>query len=281
MTGKPWYRNWYKEWWGIFLIIFIFLYLSYDLVNVINIYNQQKTKDQLKEPQSKLIEEPQNRPIDVLRPMAIYKVSIDFADMENSLNTKTSIQAAAYLKSLYGKEVLWMGRLIDASEDEGNYLVSVDMEPNRSISLARLLGRPDVTFYVSRDTAMSLRKDDIIFFAGRIKSFQDLGNVVSPELDSVQMLLRTNKEDTREWWVVTKGHQCISHVLSGEKISPQLLSDLGVKVIRIMVYDTSKNTMLVSFASRNNPERTHDIESSLDLCRAILHYEQKKEEPKL
>lgn len=107
---------------------------------------------------------------------------ISFFDVRNKmLNTMTDIQFEELAKSLKGKRVHWRGWVEDVSEKVfGGYEVWVDMDtPNNSLSVQ------DISFSVSREKALSLKKNQLIEFEGDIEQVMNIVGSLQVTLEKV------------------------------------------------------------------------------------------------
>ena len=92
--------------------------------------------------------------------------SISFMKIRRNMENMTDLQFEEYTKSIKGKNIRWRGYVEDVKEKFfGGYEVLIDMDnPNELISVQ------DVTFDVSKEQGISLKKNQRIQFEGEISS---------------------------------------------------------------------------------------------------------------
>lgn len=96
----------------------------------------------------------------------------------------TDIQRKQIIKSYIGKRVSYQGWVEDVQEKGGRYFCLIDMDsPNVAFSLY------DFKIQISESAAMSLRKGQIIYVAGKIKR---IDNTISFQVDLSDMQISLN-----------------------------------------------------------------------------------------
>jgi hypothetical protein len=102
-------------------------------------------------------------------PESVPLSSVTYEEIRNAMKSMTNAQFKAYVSTLEGKKIQWIGFVEDVKE---NYELWIDMD-----SPSVLLSVQDVTFKIPKALALSLRKDQKIEFEGIISSvFEVLGS---------------------------------------------------------------------------------------------------------
>lgn len=110
--------------------------------------------------------------------------SISFKEIRHNMEVMTDLQFEEYAKTLIGKRVGWSGYVEDVKQKFlGGYEVWIDMD-----SPDELFSVQDITFEVSREQALSLKKDSRIKFVGTISFVMNLFTSLQISLDQVKVI---------------------------------------------------------------------------------------------
>jgi len=110
--------------------------------------------------------------------------SISFADIKYNMNHMTELQFKEYVKSLEGKTIRWNGWVEEVEEKLfGGYRVLIDMDSPSDIASVQ-----DITFEVSKEQAVSLKKDEMITFEGKISSILNILTSLQVSLDNARIV---------------------------------------------------------------------------------------------
>ncbi|SLM28767.1 conserved exported hypothetical protein [Desulfamplus magnetovallimortis] len=113
------------------------------------------------------------------------KNTISFSEIRYNMNEgMTELQFKEYVKKLKGKRVKWSGWVEEVDEKFlGGYKVLVDMDsPNQPISVQ------DITFEVSKEQALRLKKNEKITFEGTISSILNIMSSLQISLEEVKIV---------------------------------------------------------------------------------------------
>jgi len=110
--------------------------------------------------------------------------SISFADIKYNMTNMTELQFKEYVKSLEGKTIRWNGWVEEVEEKLfGGYKVLIDMDSPSDIASVQ-----DITFEVPKEQAISLKKDEMITFEGKISSILNILTSLQVSLDNARIV---------------------------------------------------------------------------------------------
>ena len=110
--------------------------------------------------------------------------SISFADIKYNMNQMTELQFKEYVKSLEDKKIRWNGWVEEVEEKLfGGYKVLIDMDSPNDIASVQ-----DITFEVPKEQAISLKKDEMITFEGKISSILNILTSLQVSLDNAKIV---------------------------------------------------------------------------------------------
>ena len=107
-----------------------------------------------------------------------------FKEIRGNMESMTDVQWDRYTPTLIGARAVWIGWIDDVKEKflGGGYYVQIDMDPPDALSVY------DVSFDVSEDNALKLRKDHRLQFDGRIVSVNKVLGSCAIKLDDIRAM---------------------------------------------------------------------------------------------
>ena len=116
--------------------------------------------------------------------IAVPLSSVTYTEIRDSMKSMTDAQFKAYVRSLEGKRVRWMGYVEDVKEvSSTSCKVLVDMDPP-----SVLFSVSDVSFEVPSSVALSLKKDQQVEFEGIISSISNIFGVCDVTLEQAKVI---------------------------------------------------------------------------------------------
>jgi len=145
----------------------------------------QENQTQVSEPATQKEEPEQSFKTEEPKPEVSKAVeSISFADIKYNMTNMTELQFKEYVKSLEGKTIRWNGWVEEVEEKLfGGYRVLIDMDSPSDIASVQ-----DITFEVPKEQAISLKKDEMITFEGKISSILNILTSLQVSLDNARIV---------------------------------------------------------------------------------------------